>query len=459
MVKIKLFAALLAILPIVAASQNEDSLFIRKIADEVMANGQAFNNLRYLTKQIGGRLTASPQTYLAEAWGAKTIKYSGADSTYLQEVKVPHWVRGGRDNTTITSIDGKKQSFQLDVLALGNSIGSGKNGISAPILAVNSYKELEERKEEAKGKIVFYNFPFNHKNIQPGKSYGEAGQYRYWGASRAAKYGAVGIIIRSLTEATDNNPHTGAMRYNDSFPKIPAVATGLIHADSLFAICSRHKNVLATIHTYGYFLPDTIAHNVIGELKGTEHPDEIITVGGHLDSWDAAEGAHDDGAGVVHTIEVLRALKVLGYRPRRTIRFVLFANEENGLRGGEMYANTAKAKNEKHLFALESDGGGFTPRGFSFTTDKEKFTKLKSWAYLFEPYTCSTFTEGGGGADIGPLRKNVNATLAGFDSDEQRYFDYHHARTDVFENVNRRELLLGAMNMAALIYLVDKYGL
>lgn len=455
----KQFFAFLLMLPLFAASQNEDSLFIRKIADEIMDNGQAYNNLRYLTKNIGGRLTASPKTYVAEQWGGNVLKGSGADTVILQECKVPHWVRGGRDHAAVTSVDGKKQSFALDVIALGNSMGCAKNGVTAQILAVASYDELEARKDEVKGKIVFYNFPFNHKNILPGKSYGEAGKYRYSGASRAAKYGAVGIIIRSLTEGTDNNPHTGAMRYNDSFPKIPAVALGVLHADSLFRLCHLHKAVMATMNTYGYFLPDTIAHNVIGELKGSEHPEEIMTVGGHLDSWDAAEGAHDDGAGVVHTIEVLRALTALGYHPKHTIRFVLFANEENGLRGGEMYANAAKEKNEKHLFALESDEGGFTPRGFSFTTDKEKLSKLKSWSYLFEPYGGSTFTEGGGGADIGSLRKNVNATLAGFVPDEQRYFDYHHARSDVFENVNRRELLLGAVNIASLIYLVDKYGL
>ena len=455
----KLIIYLFLLLPWFAASQKEDSLFIKKIADEVMVNGQAYNNLRYLTKNIGGRLTASPQAYRAEAWGANVMKQSGADKVTLQQCKVPHWLRGGKDKAMVTAVGGRKVRWVLDVAALGNSLGSGAKGVTAPIMAVQSYEELDARKNEAKGKIVFYNFPFNEKYIQPMYAYGESGKYRYSGAGRAAKYGAVAVMVRSLSQSTDNNPHTGAMRYNDSFPKIPAVAIGLRNADSLYSLCRQNKQVVAQVFSYGYFRSDTIAQNVIGELKGSEFPDEIITVGGHLDSWDLAEGAHDDGAGVVHTIEVLRALKALGYQPKHTIRFVLFANEENGLRGGEMYAMQAKDNNEKHLFALESDEGGFTPRGFSFTADSNKLAKLKGWSYLFEPYFGSTFTEGGGGADIGSLRKNANVTIAGFVPDGQRYFDYHHARSDVFENVNKRELLLGAVNITALIYLVDKYGL
>ena len=211
--------------------------------------------------------------------------------------------------------------------------------------------------------------------------------------------------------------------------------------------------------TNGKFLPDTIGHNVIGELKGTEFPDEIITIGGHLDSWDNCEGAHDDGAGCVQTIEMLRAFKAIGYKPKRTIRFVLFANEENGLRGGEKYAEEAKAKGEKHIFALESDAGGFTPRGFGFVVSDEQFKKVVGWRGLIAPYGGGDLVKGGGGADIGPLNKTLGTPLAGLNPDTQRYFDIHHSRNDVFENVNKRELELGAVNMAALIYLVDQHGL
>ena len=211
--------------------------------------------------------------------------------------------------------------------------------------------------------------------------------------------------------------------------------------------------------TLGTFLPDVEGHNVIGELKGTEFPNEIITVGGHLDSWDNCEGAHDDGAGCVQTIEILRAFKAIGYQPKRTIRFVLFANEENGLRGGGKYAEEAKAKGEKHIFALESDAGGFTPRAFGFTMSDEQFQKVSAWRALIAPYGCSEFAMGGGGADIGPLNRTFKTPLAGLQPDSQRYFDYHHARNDTFEAVNKRELELGAVNMAALIWLVDRYGL
>jgi hypothetical protein len=213
------------------------------------------------------------------------------------------------------------------------------------------------------------------------------------------------------------------------------------------------------LRTHGHFLPDTIGHNIIGELKGSEFPNEIITVGGHLDSWDNCEGAHDDGAGCVQTIEILRAFKAIGYVPKRTIRFVLFANEENGLRGGTQYAEEARQKGEKHVFALESDAGGFTPRAFGFTVSDAQFQKIVQWQSLIAPYGCTEFSRGGGGADIGPLNRLFNTPVAGLQPDSQRYFDYHHARSDVFEAVNKRELELGAVNMAALIYLIDRYGL
>ena len=265
------------------------------------------------------------------------------------------------------------------------------------------------------------------------------------------------MIVRSMSLSTDNNPHTGATQYDSAYPKIPAVAIGLRDADFLSDKLANGK-VSVYIKTYGRFLPDTIGHNVIGELTGSEFPDQIITVGGHLDSWDNCEGAHDDGAGCVQTLEVLRAFKATGYKPKRTIRFVLFANEENGLRGGTKYAEEALAKKEKHIFALESDAGGFTPRGFGFTMSDEQFKKIMQWRELIAPYGAGDFVQGGGGADIGPLN-NTGTPLAGLNPDTQRYFDIHHARNDVFENVNKRELELGAVNMAALIYLVDKYGL
>lgn len=457
----------LALIAATAFAQNPDSVFIRKIADEVLSNGKAYDNLHYLTKQIGGRLSGSPAMVKAEQWGMKTLQQSGADKTWLQECMVPHWVRGGKDEATARWVRSKNipgvmdatlMTRSLDVLALGNSLGTGKTGILADVLEVKSFEDLDKHKDEVKGKIVFYNYHFNPTFINTFESYGDAVKYRGQGASRAAKYGALAVIVRSMTHSVDNNPHTGALRYDTTVAKIPAVAIGLRDADWLDSALQNQK-VGVALKTNGHFLPDTIGHNVIGELTGTEFPDQYITVGGHLDSWDPAEGAHDDGAGIVQTIEILRTLKALGYKPRHTIRFVLFANEENGLRGGTKYTDEAKAKNEKHVFALESDAGGFTPRGFGFDVNDAQLAKVKTWSSLLQPYGAGDLSKGGDGSDIGPLNRVLGVPTAGLSPDSQRYFEYHHARNDVFENVNKRELELGAINMAALIYLVDKYGL
>jgi len=442
----------------IMAQYADDAVFIKNLSNDVLKNGQAHELLRYLTKNIGGRLAGSPQFDKAVVWGEKTMKLLGADRVYLQECMMPNWNRGGKDVASVVSIDGKSSNRTLDVLALGNSMGTGGKALNAEVIVVADFAELEAKKDQLKGKIVYYNYQFNATNVDPGISYGEAGIYRRNGASKAAKYGAVGIMIRSLTEATDNNPHTGAMAYNDSFPKIPAIALGGYDANYIWEL-SKKSSFKVSFTTNGHFLPDVKGYNVIAEIKGSEFPEQIITVGGHLDSWDVNEGAHDDGAGVVHTMEVLRAMKAMGYKPKRTIRFVLFANEENGLRGGSKYAEEAKKNNEIHLFALESDSGGFTPRGFKFTIDPVLLAKMQAWLPLLKPYGTESLEMGGGGADIGPLNRSFGTALAGFEPDGQRYFDIHHARTDVFENVNKRELLLGAINMAALIYLVDKYGL
>jgi len=454
--RFKLFTAFLIISVLPVRGQQEDSLMIRKIADEILLHGKAWDNLRVLTKEIGHRLAGSPQMVKAEAWGQKTLKQAGAEKVWLQECMVPHWVRGGKDEAWMIS---NNQKQPLAVLALGNSVGTGAKGITAPVLLVHSFEELEQRKEEVKGKIVFYNYRFNDRFIRTFQAYSDAVRYRSQGPSRAARYGAVAVLVRSMSHAIDNIPHTGSTGYTDSLPKIPAAALGPRDADRLADLLQEQGNVQVQLKTYGKMLPDTIGHNVIGEIKGTTFPEEIITVGGHLDSWDVGEGAHDDGAGCVQAIEVLRVLKAVEYRPKRTIRVVLFANEENGLRGGRKYAEEAKEKNEKHIFALESDAGGFTPRGFGLGMPPAQLEKVRSWAPLFRPYGVHEFNAGGGGADIGPLNRTFGTPVAGLQPDSQRYFDIHHAASDVFEAVNKRELELGAINMAALIYLVDKYGL
>lgn len=440
-------------------AQENDSLMIRKIADEILQHATAYDNLRVLTKQVGARLAGSPGMVKAEKWGYAGLQKAGADTVWLQACQVPHWERGGRDEVRFQPGEKNQQhkSKILSAVALGNSLGTGNKTLTAPVILVNSFEDLEKKSALVKGKIVFFNYHFRRDLIHTFSGYGDAVRYRVQGASAAAKYGAVAVMIRSISHGENNFPHTGSMHYDEAYPKIPAVAIGLRDADWLNKVL-QEKEGIATLKTNGYFKPDTTGHNVIAEWKGSLFPEQIITVGGHLDSWDNGEGAHDDGAGCVQTIEILRALKAIGYQPKRTLRFVLFANEENGLRGGLQYAAVAKQKNETHLFALESDAGGFTPRGFTFAASAEQFEKIKSWEPLLKPYG-SLFTPGGGGADIGPLHHTFNTPVAELNPDSQRYFDFHHAANDVFEAVNRRELELGAVHMAALIYLVDQYGL
>jgi len=433
----------------------EDSALIRRLADTILTDGQAYDNLRVLTKKVGARLSGSPGFYKAERWGWQALEEAEADKVWMQECMVPHWVRGGKDTAHFY---GAGVSGGLDVIALGNSVGTGPRPLEAKVLLIHNFDELERRKDEVKGKIVFYNYPFNPLFVETFAAYADAVRYRGAGASRAAKYGAVGVLVRSMSESVDNVPHTGSLNYADSLPKIPAVAVGLRDADRLAALLEGHADLTVSMFTHGYMLPDTPAHNVIGELKGSVLPDQYITVGGHLDSWDPAEGAMDDGAGCVQSIEVLRALRAIGYKPRHTIRVVLFANEENGGRGARKYAEAAKEAGEQHLLGLESDNGGFTPRTFSLSLTDEKLAEIRPWLDLLRPYGVYAFEKGGGGSDTNPLKGAVGAVVGELKPDSQRYFDYHHARTDVLENVNKRELELGTVTMAALIYLVDKYG-
>ena len=438
------------------AQVNQDSIIIKKMSDEIMTNGKAYDLLRQLTKQIGGRLAGSPQQQNAAVWGKRNMESFAADKVYLQPCKTPNWQRGGKDFASVVSVNGKAMNQPLAALALGNSLGS--NGlVEAELLAVADFDELEKRKAEVKGKIVYIHSVFDPTIIQTFIAYGKAGVFRATAASRAAKYGAIGVMIHSLSTAPDNAPHTGGMKYDENYPKIPAVALGPNDAKELYAKAKK-GTIRVQMQTYGYFLPDADENNVVAEIKGSTFPNEIIAIGGHLDSWDVNEGAHDDGAGIVQTMEILRVMKAINYIPKRTIRFVLFANEENGGRGGAKYAELAKLNNEKHLFALESDEGGFTPRSIGITCSPEQFNKLQAWTPLLKPYG-TEITAGGGGADVNPLKTiDANVILAGLVPDSQRYFDLHHAKTDVFENVNKRELLLGAVNMAAIVYLVDQYG-
>jgi hypothetical protein len=440
----------------IAYAQNKDSIAVKRIVDEVMINANAYSNLRMLCKQVGPRLSGSDNYLKAVELTRKMLKDAGADTVYVQECMVPHWERGSKEKGEITLSNGKKIS--LNLTALGNSVGTAKNGISASVIEVRSMAELPKLAAEIKGKIVFLNFRMDPTYIQTFRAYGESGVSRTRGPALAAKYGAVGVLVRSLAINFNDFPHTGTTVYNDSFPKIPAVAISTNDAENLSKELKKKTVSKAWFVTNCKMLPDAKGYNVIGEIRGSTLPGEIITVGGHLDSWDLAEGANDDGSGVTQSIEVIRTLKALGIHPKRTVRAVLFANEENGGRGAAAYLAAAKANHEQHIFALESDAGGFTPRGFSLDATDVQRNKILSWKPLFEPYGVYDFSKGGGGSDIGPL-KTIGAALAGLSPDSQRYFDIHHAATDVFENVSERELNLGAANMTALIYLVSEYGM
>jgi len=439
-----------------SAQMTKDSVMIKKLSDEIMNNGKAYDLLRELTKNIGGRLAGSPEQHNAAIWGKINMEAFQPDKVFFQPCKSPNWKRGGKDYAAIVGVDGKVINKRLEVMALGNSLSS-KGLLEAEVMVVADFDELEKRKNEVKGKIVYFHSILPPSMIETGKAYEDAYIYRSDGPSRAAKYGALGVMIHSLSTAPDNEPQTGVMEYNDSFPKIPAIALGPNDAKDLYAQ-ARKSTLRAQMETFGYFLPDADENNVVAELKGTEFPNEIITIGGHLDSWDVNEGAHDDGTGVVQTMEVLRAFKSLNYHPKRTIRFVLFANEENGGKGGLKYAELARLHKEKHILALESDDGGFTPRAIGIGCSESQLKKFQTWTPLLKCYGTEVIA-GGGGADIGPLgMDDKNVILSSLLVDGQRYFDLHHAKTDVFENVNKRELHLGAVNIAAFIYLVDQYG-
>ena len=441
----------------ICLAQTEDSIAIKKISDEVLSNGKAYENLRFLCKKIGPRLSGSPKAQKAVEATASMLKEAGADTVYLQPCMVPHWVRGEKEKGFVQVAN--KEKHLLHLCSLGNSEGTGKKGISAGVVEVRSFKELEQIGAAViKGKIVFLNFPMNPTYVHTFRAYGESGISRWAGASKAASYGAIGVMVRSLASNADDFPHTGVMAYNDSFPKIPAVAISTNDAEWLSKQLKLKMPLTASFTNTSKMLADTISYNVVGEIRGSEFPQQIITVGGHLDSWDLAEGAQDDGAGCMQSIEVLRTLKATGIKPKRTIRAVMFMNEENGGRGGEKYLELAEKNKEQHLFGLESDEGGFTPRGFGLEMTEVQINKVAQWKNLFYPYGVYELVAGGSGADVGPLKK-IGAALAGLNPDSQRYFDVHHASIDVFENVSKRELHLGALNMAALIYLVDKYGL
>jgi len=427
-----------------------------RIFDRELSAGASYEMLEHLSTKIGARLSGSPAAAAAvEFTRQRMMNFS--DTVWLQPVMVPHWVRGRKESGKIHSK--KKGTLDVNVCALGGSVGTGLAGISAEVVEIRNWEELRALGAKViEGKIVFFNRPMDPTLINTFAAYSGAVDQRANGASEAAKFGAIGVVVRSMGSNLEDYPHTGGMRYAPDVKQIPSVAISTMHAELLSTLLKDEKDLRFFFETHCETLPDAPSYNVIGELRGSEFPNEVIVVSGHLDSWDVGQGAHDDGAGCVQAMEVLRLFKLLDYKPKRTIRAVMYMNEENGLRGGLEYAKQAEAKKEKHTAAIESDRGGFSPRGFSMTTTKPVSEKIKSWKPLFEPYGLTDFDQPGGGADIGPLGAQ-GVPLIGFLPDSQRYFRYHHTDQDTFDKVDKRELELGAAAMAALVYMIDKYGL
>lgn len=428
-----------------------DEKMLREIYTAALSTSPAYENLRELVTKYPGRLSGSKNLEGAVLWGEAILKQTGATRTELQPAMVPHWERGAPESVQATGLG------RLAAAALGGSVATPPEGLSAGVVELQSLDALKTA--DVKGKIVFFNRPMPPANVNPGKSYGEAGDQRRAGAAEAAKYGAIAVLVRSLTHAHDDFPHTGSMSYPPGGVRIPAAALSTVAADNLSAALKANPTLTVEMKINSRWLEDAPSHNVIGEIKGSVSPEKIIVVGGHLDSWDIAPGAHDDGTGIVQSIEVLRLFKALGYQPRHTIRVVLFTNEENGTRGAAAYSTAAKAKNEIHVLAIETDTGGFQPRGFNLGNPAgDAHLKAARWSPLFAPYGIHYFEVGRGGADVGPLLAH-GATVAGLQPDSQRYFDVHHTTADSIDKVNKRELELGAAAMASLVYLVDKYGL
>jgi carboxypeptidase Q len=437
-------------------ARQSDSLIIGNIFKEALISDDGYNNLHYLCKNIGHRLAGSVQSEYAVEWLYNVLSEMQLDTVYLQQCMVRNWERGEKEYGYLkSSIFGKKE---LNICALGTSIGTGKEGIRANIIEVKSFEELQKLgRKNVEGKIVFFNNPAKQEFFNTFVAYGDAVGPRVYGAVEGAKLGAIGVIVRSVTLAKYDFPHTGVMRYADSVMKIPAIAISTNDADMLSQYLKLDKSIEVYFRTTCEEYPEKISHNVIGEIKGSTYPDEIIVVGGHLDSWDIGEGAHDDGAGIIHAMEVLRIYKAMNIKPLHTIRFVAFMDEELAQRGGKKYAEIVKQKNEKHIAALESDAGGSVPNGFIMESSDEQFNKISSFRDLLLPYGIYFFTTGGSAVDIYYL-KDLGFPRIGLICDSQRYFDFHHSGNDTFENINPRELKLGGAALTALTYLIDKHG-
>ena len=441
---------------------DEDSAMVAGIHAQILGHGGCYEDLRVLCKDVGARLSGSEEADAAILWGARTLEDIGAGTVRMQPVVVPHWERGASERAWLRVDGGVPEPLRIS--ALGGSVGT-EGTLEAEVMVFRDFDELDSLGEDGlDGRIAFFNRPMDPLMINAGSAYGGAHEQRSRGAVESAQHGGSAALVRSLTHALDTFPHTGGMRYEEGVRQVPAAALSTVDARHIARLVAAGRDVRVGMELGCVLHDDKTQANVIAEWTGTEHPDRFIVVGGHLDSWDIGEGAHDDGAGIVQSIEVLRTLHAMGYAPRHTLRVVLFINEENGNNGGKTYARRAKEKGEWHVAAVESDAGGDAPRGYSIDASDAGTAAVRAWSTAFADYGVGDMRRGGAGVDIGPLKKEEPAgkrpLMVGLRPNSQRYFDYHHSNRDVFENVHERELKLGAAALTSMVYLLDQldYG-
>ena len=440
-------------------SFDETESKIKSLYNFSLTQGKSYDWLEYLSNQIGSRLSGSLGAERAVEWAKQELENLKLDKVWIEPVMVSKWVRGNFEYASIESSTGN--SINVSVCALGGSIATPSNGIRAQVIELRSFDELKKLgKKEVQGKIVFFNSPMDPTEINTFLAYEKLVDLRRNGAKEAAKYGAIAVVIRSLNLVNDDFPHTGSMSYGKIKlnQRIPALSISTNGANLLSSMIKLDPSLKFFVKQNCKNYPDVLSYNVIGEIEGYEYPKKIILIATNLDSWDLGDGSHDNGSGVVQSMEVLNNFKSLNLRPRHTIRVVLFMNNENSLRGSKEYLKNSIKKNEHHLFALESDSGGFSPRGFSFDSSPQIFKKVEDWNQFFKPFLANNFYISDSGVDI-KIFKYSGCVLSSLKTDSQKYFDYHHSAQDIFSNVNKRELELGSAAMSSLVYLVDTFGL
>jgi carboxypeptidase Q len=411
-----------------------------KIISKSLTDSTAYNRLGYMCDTFGPRLSGSKNLENAINWILKEMNSDGLENVRGEKVAVPTWIRGKESATLLSPF--KKE---LSMLGLGGSIATPRGGLKAEVIVVNDWDELESRSNEVPGKIVLFNAPFT--------SYGETVAYRYSGASVAAKHGAVASLIRSIGPWSMNTPHTGVMAYNDDVQKIPNAALTMEDAMMLSRIHDRGNKIIVKLDMNARMVSDRWSHNVLGEIKGSIYPEEVVVVGGHIDSWDVGQGAHDDGGACIASWEVLRLIKELGLKPKRTIRCVMWTNEENGGKGNKGYRDMHLDEMDKHVLAIESDGGVFSPKGFGFSGNDSARKIVEEIHELMKPIGANTISDGGRAADVAPL--NVEGVpVMSLKVDGSKYFWFHHTDADTFDKIDFNEFNRCIAAMAIMAYVV-----